>query len=262
MKTATFVLLVLALTLGAAYVVQQKRFSDRLQRLQGDAFSYSNQWLETRGRIEERDKVIGTLETNLNRRGEQLGLVSNELVRANGDLTLTRTELAKAQSEVKTVRSEFDKQTSRITELEVEKDVLTKRLEELTNSIASLEKQITETRRKLAGAEGNRDFLLKELKRLQDEKATLVAQLNNIAALREQLAKLREDAAISQRLSWTKKGVYQRRDMKGAEALIVPAEPAGASPSRLEVEVDQSGQVRVLPTTNSPPATNPVAPPK
>jgi len=262
MKTATFVLLVLALTLGAAYVVQQKRFTDRLQSMQGNAFSYSNQWLEARSRLEERDKVIGTLETNLTQRAEQLALISNDLVKANGDLTLTRTDLAKAQSDIKTVRSDYEKQTSRITELEGEKDVLTKKLEELTNSINALESQITETKRKLANAEGNRDFLLKELKRLQDEKSTLVAQFNNIATLREQLAKLREDAAISQRLSWTKKGVYQRREMKGAEALIAPTEPAGTPASRLDVEVDQSGQVRVLSTTNSPPVTNSASPPK
>jgi len=262
MKTVTFVLLVLALTLGAAYVVQQKRFSDRLHRVQGDAFTYSNQWLEARSRLDERDKVIGTLETNLNQRGDQLALISNDLVKANGDLTQTRTDLAKAQSEIKTVRSDFEKQTSRITELEGEKDVLTKKLEDLTGSINSLETQITDTKRKLANAEGNRDFLLKELKRLQDEKATLVAQFNNIATLRDQLAKLREDAAISQRISWTKKGVYQRREMKGAEALIVPAEPAATPASRLDVEVEQSGQVRVLSTTNSPPATNSASPPK
>ncbi len=262
MKTATFVLLVLALTLGAAYVVQQKRFSDRLHSVQGDAITYSNEWLQARTRLDERDKVIETLNTNLTQRGEQLALISNDLVKANGNLTQTRTDLAKAQSEIKTVRSDYEKQASRLTELEGEKDVLTKRLEELTNSINSLEGQITETKRKLANAEGNRDFLLKELKRLQDEKATLVAQFNNIATLRQQLAKLREDAAISQRLSWTKKGVYQRRDMKGAEALIAPTESGGAPASRLDVEVEQGGAVRVLSPTNTPPVTNNTSPPK
>ena len=64
---------------------------------------------------------------------------------------------------------------------------------------------------------------------------------------------LRDEAAVNQRLAWISQGVYQTSGRKGAEALV--AKPAASAPSvnpSLDVEIQQNGGSRVVPTT--PPA--------
>jgi chromosome segregation ATPase len=123
----------------------------------------------------------------------------------------------------------------------------------LTVSITSLETKITETKQKLAASEGDRKFLLTELTRLQNEKETLVAQFNSLAALRTQVAKLREEAAVSQRLAWMQMGVYNMRDKKGAERLLATT-PASVKPeSRLEIELQQNGRGKPVPNSTGTP---------
>ena len=94
-------------------------------------------------------------------------------------------------------------------------------------------------------ADGDRTYLLAELKRLQQDKSALVAQFNSLATLRTQIAKLREEAAIKQRLAWMRSGVYARQDMKGAERLFARSpEPAVAPNNRLDVELERNGAGR------------------
>ena len=126
-------------------------------------------------------------------------------------------------------------------------------MDELTASIGSLETKIDETKKKLASSEGDRAFLLKELAHLQDEKATLVAKFNSLAAVRAQLSKLREEAAISQRLAWMRMGIYNLRDKKGAERLLATTPVPGASDSRLEIELEQNGRSKIVPSPTSAP---------
>ena len=81
-----------------------------------------------------------------------------------------------------------------------------------------------------------------------------MAQFNNLAALRAQVAKLKEEAAINQRLAWMQMGVYNLREKKGAERLLATT-PALAKPEpRLEVELDQNGHSKAAARSNSPPA--------
>ena len=103
--------------------------------------------------------------------------------------------------------------------LQSERDDLTAEMNELNESIDKLEKEIGTTKRKLETAEGDRNFLLGELSRLQTERETLVRQFNDLAALRTQVAKLKEEAAIKRRLEWKRAGVYALQEQKGAERL-------------------------------------------
>ena len=128
----------------------------------------------------------------------------------------------------------------------------------MTASIDSLETRIADTKKKLAASDGDRNFLLKELARLQDEKTTLVAQFNNLSTLRAQVAKLRDEAAINQRLTWMQAGVYNLRDKKGAERLAATAPASTKSDNRLEIELEQKGPAKVVaPQTTSAPVANP-----
>src|SRR5437868_6465012 len=85
------------------------------------------------------------------------------------------------------VTNEIAKRDSKIKELEGQNDEMTKKLTELNGSIGSLEKQIADTEKRLAASEGDRAFLLKELKRLQIEKAELERQFNDLVVLRDQV---------------------------------------------------------------------------
>ena len=156
-----------------------------------------------------------------------------------------------SQEELKTARTEAQKQATRMAELEVQKDEMQTKLGELAGSIKTLDTQIVETKRKLAAAEGDRDSLTKELARLQSDKAELLRQFNDLAALKAQVALLREEAAVNQRLAWMAQGVYHSSGRKGAEALVNrPAAPTAPSNPSLDVEIQQGGGAR--PVTNAP----------
>jgi chromosome segregation ATPase len=254
MKIATLIFVVIALVLGAALILQQKRTAESLGPTRTEAMRFSNEWRQARTQLDERDRVMASIETALNRRNEELATATTQLAQAKGDLAQTKNDLTKAQGDLRAAQTELEKKTTQVNELEGEKDALTKTMNELTNSIQLLEVRIADTKRKLANAEGNRDFLLQELKRLQDEKATLAAQFNDLAALRAQISKLKEEAAVNQRLTWMQQGLYQRRDMKGAEALFSPSAPDSLPGSRLNVEVERTGSSRVVPETNAPAA--------
>src|SRR6185436_10085693 len=151
-------------------------------------------------------------------------------------------------------------------------------------SIGDLEKQIASTEKKLATAEGDKEFLYKELKRLQAEKAELERQFNDLAIMRAQVSKLKEELAISRRLEFIRLNLFGVTAKGGAEKLMphVDKNPASSmSNYSLNVEVRQGTGARVVtpatstnsPATNAPlpkpapaatntPATNTAAPPK
>ena len=94
---------------------------------------------------------------------------------------------------------------------------------------------------------------LSELRRLQDEKNSLERQFNDLAMLREQVRKLRDELSISRRLDWIRRGLYG--SLKGAERLQQGIEPpiTGGTNFDLNVELQESGEVEVVPQgTNAP----------
>jgi len=246
MKPIIILLTIISLGLGVGMLVEHQHANDKLKFLVDDNVRFSNQWQEATVKLDDVQKVAAHLENTLNLRTETLAATSNELARTGADL-------AKVQTDFKATQAEVEKQTARITELEGQRDDLTKKMEDLTASIKSLENQIEDTKKKLAAAEGDRQVLSNELKRLQDEKAVLVAQFNDLAALRAQVAKLKEEAAIGQRIAWIKAGVYSARDKKGAERLLsTPFLTAMTPDNRLDLELRQSGADKAAPASPPP----------
>jgi hypothetical protein len=135
-------------------------------------------------------------------------------------------------------------------------------MNELTNAIAGLEGRIAETQRKLAQSEGDREFLLKELKRLQAEKADLERKFNDLAVLREQVRALKEELSVARRLDWIRKGLYGQGDLKGGGLLQKGFSKPGTNAPKpgLDVELKTDGSVKINATTNAPPAPAPVPP--
>ena len=105
-----------------------------------------------------------------------------------------------------------------------------------------------QTEKKLSASEGDREFLLKELKRLQTEKAELERQFNDLSVLRTQVSKLKEELSVSRRLEWIRMGIYGFQDKKGAEQLMQTKTPAAAKTNfNLSVELKQDGSSKIVP---------------
>ena len=249
MKPLVVILSLVCVALAAQLVLRYGkggRDEKEFAAVTGRVHTLSNEVAETRAKAEEESRLAAFLQSNLTQRAAEMAAASNTWSQAAASLTA-------AQNELKTVQEEAKKQAARVAELEGQKDEMQAKLDELAGSIRSLNTQIAETKRKLGAAEGDRDSLTKELARLQSDKSDLLRQFNDLAALRAQVALLRDEAAINQRLAWTAQGVYQAAGRKGAEALVNKPVPAAAPANpTLNVEVQQNGGANVVPPAKTP----------
>jgi chromosome segregation ATPase len=132
----------------------------------------------------------------------------------------------------------------------------------LKGSISNLENQIADTQKRLDASEGDKAFLTKELQRLMAEKAELERQFNDLAILKKQVSKLKEELSIARRLEWIREGIFASAEQKGAQKLMQGANsgairPADTNKYDLNVEVNADGTVKVIApiTTNTAPVT-------
>jgi len=203
---------------------------------------------DTKTKLEEQEKVAMYLQTNLNLRIEELSGASNNLTKLSSDLARTQKEM---QAAAEAARAEIERRDTQIAQLTSQTNALTQKMDDLTASIGKLGKQINETERKLVASEGDREFLLKELKRLQVEKAELERQFSDLSALRTQVAKLKEELSIARRLEWLRMGIYGQQDKKGAERLMAGTTPGRSNNFSLNVELKQDGGASIV--TNKAP---------
>ena len=246
-KSSIVILVVICLALGIGLLlrhnaaVEQKKADDASKQL------LSEQVAKTSADFDEQKRVNANLETTLSSRVSDLLSVSNRLVATSADLARTT---ANAQAAAKTAQEEMAKRDTKISQLEGQNDELTRKMTDLNVALADLEKQISETERKLAASEGDREFLMTELGRLQAEKRELERQFNDLALLRDQIRKLKDELSIARRLEWIRRGLYGA-EQKGAEKLQPGfATPAGKTNFDLNVEIRQDGSATVV--TNPP----------
>ena len=196
MKPAIFALVVACLGLTAGLIIFRQKTESRVNTAEVE---------EARAKFTDLEKLYTIQEGTLSMRNEELVVASNSLTRV--------------AAELKTLEGEMVKRGDRIAALQSERDDLATEMNEVNESIDKLEKEIGTTKKRLETAEGDRNFLLGELRRLQTERETLVRQFNDLAALRTQVAKLKEEAAIKRRLEWKRAGVYALQEQKGAARL-------------------------------------------
>jgi hypothetical protein len=101
-------------------------------------------------------------------------------------------------------------------------------------------------------------LLLRELKRLQAEKAELERQFNDLVLVREQFRKLKEELSIARRLDWIRRGLYGATERKGAELLQrgMVAPPVRTN-YNLDVEIKKDGGAKINAAPNAPPPIPP-----
>ena len=260
-KTAIVILVLLSLGLlaGLLYrhniaVTEKRADEDRIRYL-------SNQWTETSAKLSSQVDVNNSLTTSLQAKSADLEKNSTQLSEVRSTLGKTETEVKMTKEQLEATKVEVSKRDARIAELENQNVALDKQAGEMKNAITDLESKINDTQKKLAASEGDREFLLKELKRLQAEKAELERKFTDLVVLREQVKKLKEELAISRRLEWIRKGLYGASEKKGAELLQKGFPQPGGAPKTntdLNVELKRDGSATIVP----PPAPAPAEPPK
>lgn len=254
------ILIIVCLGLGITLITSKKKAAEQQKTDANAIYSLSNSWVETRGSLEDQRKVNATLEQDLAATRKQFSEaytdLSNRFVQVSGSLAATEATLKATQEEMARKVAERD---SKITELQSQNQALDKQALDLSAAITNLTTQIAETEKKLAASEGDKAFLQGELKRLMSEKAELERQFNDLAILRAQVAKLKEELSIARRIEWIRRGLFPDPDQRGATRLMqgFPPPPKPKPNYDLNVEILSDGSVRVIPPrTNAPAATN------
>ena len=258
MKAIIAILILLSIGLGVTLYLRHKQAVELQQTAESRSIEITNltkTLIDTRKDLDEQQQVARALESRLTSTKQDLSSTSNKLVQTSADLAKTQQEKQAAEEAAK---AEIEKRDAQITQLTQQTNVLTGKMDELNSSIDKLASSIAETERKLAAAEGDREFLLKELKRLQVEKTELEKQFNDLKMLRNQIAKLKEELSISKRLDWIRSGLYGSQSQKGAEKLLATAAAEPRTNYNLNVELKQDGTATITGnpggTTNAPPA--------
>lgn len=249
MKALIAILVILCIALGVGLFYRHTTAEKQIRQDTETIMTLTNKISETERKLAEQSAVNTALESELATRVKQLTETSNMLVTVTANLAKVREE---AQIAATNAAADIAKRDARINELETQRDDLTKRMTDLNAQITGLDTQIGEYQRKLAASEGDREYLLRELKRLQQEKNDLERQFNDLAMLRDQVRKLKDELSISRRLDWIRRGLYG--SLKGAERLQKGfVSPANTNRQNfdLNVELKQSGGVNVVPKTTA-----------
>jgi chromosome segregation ATPase len=254
MKAAIVFLILASLGLGVGLMMRHNQ-AVKVKQQDDDTITLLNKSVEdTKSKLDEQEKLATYLQTNLVVRTEELTGASNNLAKLNAELARTQKEM---QAAAEAARADIERRDAQIAKLTTETNAMTQKLDDLNASIGKLGTLIADTEKKLAASEGDREFLLKELKRLQVEKAELERQFNDLAALRTQVAKLKEELSIARRLEWIRLGIYGASEKKGAEKLMAGTTgTAKTNNFNLNVELKQDGGAQVT----APDATKPPAP--
>lgn len=256
MKALIAILVLVCVGLAAGLIYRHTTAERKAKQDEETIVRYESKLSDTDKKLAEQSAVNAVLEKNLNDKSKELTEVSNTLSTVSATLAKVREE---AQTAATTAAADIAKRDARINELETQRDDLTKRMTDLNGQITDSQARIDDIQRKLVASEGDRDYLLRELKRLQSEKNDLERQFNDLAMLREQVHKMKDELSISRRLDWIRRGLYG--SLKGAERLqkgfVQPASTTTNQNYDLNVELKQSGEVQVVPKqTNAPAATN------
>lgn len=255
-KAAIIILVVICVGLGIALVfLNQKHDTEHVQAV--DKISkLSNDVVSTQSRFDEQHAVNLTLESNLATAKLE---ASNKLASLEGTLATTTAQLNQAREAAKaaadSAANEVAERDKKISDLSGQNQQLDKQSADLKGAITDLEGKIALTQKKLAASEGDRTFLLGELKRLQAEKADLERRFNDLAQVREQVRKLKDELSISRRLDVIRRSIYAT--FAESDRTQPPAPPASNN-GGLNVEVREHGAATII--VSAPTNTTPNAP--
>lgn len=273
-KLTIVALLFLSIGLGVALFLLYKIRDEEQVKADQRRIELQTDRDKIRATLDEQRKVNYSLESALTNRVEEtkalsvnltnvvtnLTVVASNLVDTKAKLAVTETRLAKVETEAKTTEAtlaatktaltalekskqeELAQRDAKLAQLETNKDELTKQVGVLTGNLTKLNAQIADAERRLTVSEGDREFLLKELKRLQADKANLERQLNDLEFLRDQINHLKAELSIAKRLDWIRRGLLGGETKKGGQILVEGFNRGGTNAApRLDVEIRRDG---------------------
>jgi chromosome segregation ATPase len=243
-KAPIIVLIIVAAGLGFGLSVVNNKAHREKQELYDALSVQSNTVTTIKTSLTEQQAVNQVLETNL---AATRADYSNKLTLSDANLRSAEENLEKVKTEAKADTAEIALRDKKISDLENHNQELDKQAGDLQDHISSLQTQIAATTDKLARSEGDREVLLKELKRLQAEKTDLENRFNDLAVLRSQVRKLKNELSQARNLDWIRRGIYDAFKEKGGERLVNPPDnsPPETNPT-LTVELHQAGETNVL----------------
>ena len=235
-RVTASILLALSLALGAGLWWSQRQVSE-VRRTSGEQITtLSNSLAEATSRLDRLRQDRIDLEAALGDRAREVGQFSNRWSTATSELRETAAAAATSEAQLKTELAQRDVEIGR---LETQKSELSGQLEVLNGKITTMEGKIADTERRLAASEGDKEFLQRELRRMQAEKVALEQRFQDLAQLREQVQVLKEEMGIALRLDAIRRG-GSLFDRKGAQLLQegIPRPPeSGSVRGDLNVEV-------------------------
>jgi septal ring factor EnvC (AmiA/AmiB activator) len=257
-KAPIIVLIIVAVGLGFALVVVNSKARREKEELSDALSVQSNTVISIKASLTEQQAVNQVLETNLTATRVDY---SNKLALSDASLRTTEENLEKARTEAK-AKADADAaqlalRDAKISDLEARNLDLDKQDGDLRDHISGLQAQITATEAKLARSEGDRSVLLRDLKRLQAEKAAWEERFSDLAYLKVHVRLLKMELAEQRRFDLMRHKVYASAQEKGAQRLTTPpvSSSVDAVPS-LEVELHHPGHTNAL-VTPLPAGTTP-----
>jgi len=257
------VLICLGLSIGLVTVKRQADLQHADDTVKVTRFS--NQLSEVNRNWEDQKSVTALLEKDVDTQRKAITELTNNYSKVTSDLAQATTDLAKNQEALKARDEQLAQRDAKINSLEARNEALDKQALDLSTAITNLNTQISDAQKKLAASEGDKAFLESELKRLIAEKTELERQFNDLAVLRDQVHKLKQEISLARRLDWIRQGIFARAEEHGGQRLLEslnspPAQARKPKPSYdLNVEVTADGSVRVIPpSTNAPAGPTPM----
>ena len=215
---------------------------------------FSNQLVNAKINLEDLNQANLNLSNDLATNRQMSLALSNQLAETAGTLAATTVSLQGAQQQITNLNG-------RITDLEAQNLALDQHANSLSNTIAALDTQITLTQMKLATSQTNNAFLAMQLQQQLAEKKKLEDQFNDLAQVRAQAHKLRDDMIIARNLAWMRAGIDLTKPLKGGQLLMMRPPPAASTPPaagsplyNLNVEIGSDGSVHVIPPLTNTPA--------
>lgn len=236
-KLASGVFLIVAIGLGLGWFLHVKQLRAEREELLTKVAALTADLQQARSNASEATQEKTDLGHRLEALTTQLKNASNDLSVATAGLADARTAAAAA---ARLAEVEINQREARIAELEVTNKDLDRQAAEAREMLAGLEARITDTERQLAAAEGDRDFLMRELQRLQTEKADIERRFNDLVVLRAQVRKLQTELAADSQLDAIREGLSQSRRLKGAELLRrgFPAHRQDEASAEVDLDVE------------------------
>jgi chromosome segregation ATPase len=260
-KAPIIVLVIVSVGLAVALIVVNNKANQEKKEADDNIKVLSNTVVSTKATLVEYQGVNQALETNLAATKLE---DSNKLALSEANLHSTEAELEKARAEAKAAAdadaASMAQRDKKIADLETQNVDLDKQSADLRATISSLDSQIAATQKKLDESQGDRTLLMAELKRLQAQQAELEAKFHDLAALRLQIRKLKQEASLERQLDWMRRGIYKTSEEKGGERLMAhdATNPPPNTNGQLNVELKQNGDVKIQ---APPPAGSPAPAP-